>query len=39
VTITLAVLELFTGEILANASLGIGWEYPGGFTAVVGGSE
>jgi hypothetical protein len=39
VTITLTVLEPSTDEILANVSLGIGWEDPYGFTAVVEGSE
>ena len=35
VNITLAVLEPSTGEILANATLRIGWEGPSGLTAVV----
>jgi len=35
VTVNLKVTEPSTGEILANASLGIGWDGPNGFTAVV----
>jgi len=39
VNITLTVVEPSTGAILANASLGISWEDPLGFTAIVEGSE
>ena len=35
VNITLTVMEPITGDILAGASLRIGWEDPPGFTAVV----
>jgi hypothetical protein len=35
VTVSLAVVRPSTGEILANASIRVGWEPPDGFTAVV----
>jgi hypothetical protein len=35
VTITVAVQEPATGNVLGNASLRIGWEPPDSFTAVV----
>jgi hypothetical protein len=35
VNITLTVEEASTGKIIANATLGIGWEDPLGFTAIV----
>jgi len=39
VTMSLTVWDPSTRTILANASLGVGWEDPLGFTAVVEGSE